>query len=491
MNKKSVAAFVFALILVFLFAKTGQAEIKGTSIYLDGAALAIPGDGQIQIVNESVLLPIRVVAEGLGFRVNWEKQTNKVTIEQKATSLTLAIDDPTALVNGNKVSLIAAPKAVKNTTYVPMRFISEQMGLNVAWDNATKSAYLLSPIPSGSSNNGNEETDSGEVPPAEPSAPPADNDLAKITGIGFNENRLTISADRSVEPNVYTMSGPDRLVVDIPLSKFTDSAGDGLILGSNQSGSFEVPNHPDVSKVRYSLFSAAPSAVRIVIDLNRSLSYTLNNGGDGLVSIDLLPVAPAPGNGSEPNHGTDSGGKRIVVIDAGHGGKAPGSVSVTKKLEKDFNLAVALKVEALLRQNPNLELIMTRTDDSTLSLEDRAKIANEANADLFISIHGNSIDPPANPSGYETHYSREESLALAETMHRHLLEGTGLPDRKIRKQSLYVTRETTMPAVLLEAGYLSNAKDEAVMFTEEFQQRVAQSIVAGIEEYLGLTEKAL
>ncbi|GJM74875.1 hypothetical protein HMSSN036_70910 [Paenibacillus macerans] len=105
---------------------------------------------------------------------------------------------------------------------------------------------------------------------------------------------------------------------------------------------------------------------------------------------------------------------------------------------------------------------------------------------MFVSIHGNSIDPPANPSGSETYYTREESIPLANVMHSHLVQATGLADRKVRYSSLHVTRETTMPAVLLEVGYLSNKNDESLMYGEEFQQRVAEGVVAGVKEYLGL-----
>ncbi|MNN62804.1 N-acetylmuramoyl-L-alanine amidase LytC precursor [compost metagenome] len=106
-----------------------------------------------------------------------------------------------------------------------------------------------------------------------------------------------------------------------------------------------------------------------------------------------------------------------------------------------------------------------------------------------MSIHGNSLDTVktgVNPSGSETYYTRDESIPLANVMHKHLVAATGLSDRKVRYSSLHVTRETVMPAVLLEVGYLSNASDETLMYTEEFQQRVAEGIVAGIKEYLGL-----
>jgi N-acetylmuramoyl-L-alanine amidase len=71
-------------------------------------------------------------------------------------------------------------------------------------------------------------------------------------------------------------------------------------------------------------------------------------------------------------------------------------------------------------------------------------------------------------------------------MHKYLLKSSGLKDRGVKMASLHVTRETTMPAVLLEGGFLSNKSDEAVLFTENFQNNVAKGIVAGIKEYLGI-----
>ncbi|MNV12182.1 Sporulation-specific N-acetylmuramoyl-L-alanine amidase [compost metagenome] len=112
------------------------------------------------------------------------------------------------------------------------------------------------------------------------------------------------------------------------------------------------------------------------------------------------------------------------------------------------------------------------------------KIANDLKADIFISVHGNSAAPTA--TGSETYYTRPDSIELAGVMHKYLVEATGLPDRKVRQKSLQVTRETKMPAVLLEVGYLSNKNDEPLMYDDAFQERVAEGIVAGIKEYLGL-----
>lgn len=148
------------------------------------------------------------------------------------------------------------------------------------------------------------------------------------------------------------------------------------------------------------------------------------------------------------------------------------------------------KVGALLLQEGLVDVVFTRTDDSTLGLQDRVVIAEAKQANLFISVHGNSLDlkyPNREKiNGSETYYSRTESLPLAQVLHKHLVAGTGFKDNGIRSKSLHVTRETTMPAVLLEVGYLTNQGNEAGMYDSQLQDRLAREIVAGIKEYLGL-----
>ena len=171
-----------------------------------------------------------------------------------------------------------------------------------------------------------------------------------------------------------------------------------------------------------------------------------------------------------------------VVIDAGHGGKDPGADGASGNYEKHFTLQISKKIQQLLDQDPNIQTYMTRVDDSFISLDDRALFANNLDADLFISIHGNTYISTI--SGTETYYWHRESIEFAKIMHKYVLEGTKLPDRNLRKMQYRVLRDTKMPAALLELGYLSNAAEESIMLTEAFQNRVAASIVTGIKEYL-------
>ncbi|MNJ43994.1 N-acetylmuramoyl-L-alanine amidase LytC precursor [compost metagenome] len=281
------------------------------------------------------------------------------------------------------------------------------------------------------------------------------------------------------------MTGPDRVVIDVANAKFADGFKDTLSLDSTNRGQLAVEGYPEVSQIRYSLFSNDPSTIRIVIDLNENRGFIATNE-NGFIFVDLstdinsdITTGIAP-----PTIPVRPDGKYLVVIDAGHGGKDPGATSVTKVFEKDFNLAIALRVEELLKLEPDIITVMTRNDDVFPTLDERVKIANESLADIFISIHANSGSATA--SGTETYYTRDNSIQLADAVHKHFVIGTGLPDRKVRHNSLKVTRETTMPAILLEAGFLSNSYDDAVLKDPVVQDRIAEGIVAGIKEYFGL-----
>lgn len=173
-----------------------------------------------------------------------------------------------------------------------------------------------------------------------------------------------------------------------------------------------------------------------------------------------------------------------VVIDAGHGGEDVGATGASGQYEKNFTLSVAKKVAKLLEQNPHIQVYMTRSDDSFISQESRHRpyYANDLNADLFLSVHANTFTD-SSVSGTETFYYHPYSLPFAEIMQKYLVQATGFIDRGVKKENLFVIKDTTMPAVLLEIGYLTNPQDESQMWTEDFQDRVAASIVDGIKAY--------
>ncbi|WP_410514866.1 N-acetylmuramoyl-L-alanine amidase [Paenibacillus sp. BR2-3] len=494
MRKTGLRLLLLLLLpLLFLsFTGPGASAAGSGKIVLDNKELVLPQGVVLESTNGSVMIPIRVVVENLGFEVQWEQKTRKVIVRQDGKSVELAVGSRKANADGVTLDLNAAPKQTGGTVLVPIRFVSEQFGLKVGWDNSDKTVYLT-----GSSSGGNEGADStGEGSGIVVDAPviPGGNETpvitAQIKGAAFSENRLMIAVTGAAKPTVTSMTNPNRIVVDFPdtsvASDFTGGPAGESALG-NQQGKLDITGYPQVSEIRYALFSTSPSIVRFVIQTNAVTPYQISTDeGSGLTTIDLNISANTEGDVG----GTEGKGNPVVVLDAGHGGTQPGAVSITKRLEKNFNLAVIRKAESLLQQESGITVILTRGDDSTLGLQDRVTIAESAKADLFISLHANAMPPTytnwGKVNGSETYYSRSESLPLAQIMHKHLLVGTGFKDNGVRSKSLHVTRETSMPAVLLEAGYLTHAGDEASMYSEAFQDALAQEIVAGIKEYLGL-----
>ncbi|MWV42042.1 AMIN domain-containing protein [Paenibacillus sp. HJL G12] len=480
--------FMAVLLFVFIlaFPHNGQAAAGSAKIFLDDKQLSLSGNAKVENVNGNIMIPFRVVGENLGFDVAWEQKTRTVTIKKDSDVIKLVVNQKTADVNGKKVAMNIAPILRTDTVIVPIRFVSEQMGLKVNWDNDKKIVYLYTQeLGNGNGEAGTGAGNGGEATPGTGNGSGntggnAGSAAAQVNGLSFSDNRLMIATSGQAKVNAFKMSGPDRIVVDLENTGFSNTFSSSNSLDQNSTGSLDISGYPDVSKVRYSLYNDKPSTVRVVIDLNRAKNYTLTNE-NGLYIINLNTEDTS--TPSKPPVG--GGGKKIVVIDAGHGAHDPGTTGVTGKKEKDFNLAIVLKVEKLLKQEPNIDVVLTRSDDTFLELKDRVKIANDLKADVFVSIHANSAGSSA-ASGSETYYQRDASKAFANVMHKYLVQATGLSDRGVRYGNFHVIRETKMPAVLLEVGYLSNKKDEATLFTESVQQRVAQGVVNGIKEYLGV-----
>ncbi|MDP2212132.1 MAG: N-acetylmuramoyl-L-alanine amidase [Candidatus Aquicultor sp.] len=183
----------------------------------------------------------------------------------------------------------------------------------------------------------------------------------------------------------------------------------------------------------------------------------------------------------------------IVALDAGHGGKDPGAVAKSNGLkEKDVNLAVTLKVRDLLK-SAGIEVVMTREKDVFLELSQRATIANNANADIFISIHHNAnVNPDVDGTVVFSHPSSQEGARLAKIIQDELVKAFGWAgvkgkDDGTKTADFKVLRETLMPAVLCESAFLSNADEAALLATDEFRQKEAGGIFKGIAKYLGVS----
>lgn len=188
---------------------------------------------------------------------------------------------------------------------------------------------------------------------------------------------------------------------------------------------------------------------------------------------------------------------KIIVIDPGHGGNDAGAIGPSGVMEKTVTLKVALELEKLLLDE-GAEVIMTRRTDVEVApkgrhatdieeLKSRCDIANEAEADIFISIHADSFTNPAS-RGTTCYYFAEgapESKRLAESVHPALIEQLKTPSRGTKPCNFYVVRNTDMPAILVELAFISNPQEESLLNSKEGVEKAAQGIFDGIEDYFG------
>ena len=177
----------------------------------------------------------------------------------------------------------------------------------------------------------------------------------------------------------------------------------------------------------------------------------------------------------------------LVAIDPGHGGEDEGC-SRQAVLEKDVNLQIAKAVESRLLAM-GYQVMLTRDNDAGLTLEQRVELANASGADVYISIHQNASEEQSSAiSGIETWYNEDKgeqgSKRLAQLIHNDMILYTEARDRQvIADDTLRVIRDTDMPACLVETGFLSNKKEREKLCTEEYQRRIAEGIVSGIDLY--------
>jgi N-acetylmuramoyl-L-alanine amidase len=240
------------------------------------------------------------------------------------------------------------------------------------------------------------------------------------------------------------------------------------------------------------------------------------------------PAAPVPTRDGQSTL-TRTLGLKIgrIVIDAGHGGHDTGTIGPTGLMEKDLCLDVALRLGKIIQQKlPGADIVYTRSDDTFIPLEERTRIANDAKADLFISIHANS-SPDHGARGIETYYlnmkGSEEAMAVAARENAASQQGIHdledlvkkiartekidesrefaedvqdslskriqkaarpVKNRGVRKAPFVVLIGADMPSILTEISFLSNPSDEQLLKKPEHRQRVAEGLYLGVSEYL-------
>jgi N-acetylmuramoyl-L-alanine amidase len=218
--------------------------------------------------------------------------------------------------------------------------------------------------------------------------------------------------------------------------------------------------------------------------------------------------------------------KKLIVLDAGHGGEDAGAIGPNGTKEKDINLEIVYELKSIFDKDNDYEVILTRKDDTFIPLAERTNIANENSADLFISVHCNA-NFDRNVQGFEIYFLSENATdseaAATATLENSVLELEGksnkkraalesifwsmtvteymkdsselsyfiavetsrlkIPDRGVKQASFYVLRGSQMPSVLVESAFLSNYAEEAKLCSKKFRIAIADSIYEGVVRY--------
>ena len=190
---------------------------------------------------------------------------------------------------------------------------------------------------------------------------------------------------------------------------------------------------------------------------------------------------------------------KVIVWDAGHGKPDEGAQSSTGTTEAETNLKIALKVQSLLEQS-GATVILTRSDDEAIydldsktlkqkkisDIHNRVKIGNEAQADIFVSIHLNKI-PQEQYWGWQCFYKEgnEQSIKLAKSLQENLNESIQKENKRVamKLENVYIMKHVEIPISIVECGFLSNKEEEKLLLEDSYQDKLAWGIYNGIIDY--------
>jgi N-acetylmuramoyl-L-alanine amidase len=354
--------------------------------------------------------------------------------------------------------------------------------------------------------------------------------------------RIAISMDRdttweSHELDKGTAGKPGRIFIDIQNSKLGSNIGDinigdGLLKGVRvaQYRQGVVRVVLDTENIRdYKIFPLSePSKLIIDVRGERKVEISRLEPVITATAAEGLPyeTSPVPAIKPKPARKPIISKIRRIVVDPGHGGHDPGAVSTSGLQEKDVVLSIGLKLREKLKEELGLDVVMTRSTDIFIPLEERTAIANKVNADLFVSIHANAA-PNKNAAGIETYYlnlAKTEKVAqlaakengttlekvstlqailfdlmanyklndsahMAEEIQKALYKTVKekYPDTRnlgVKQGPFYVLVGATMPSILTEVAFISNSTEEAHLKDPTFHNLAAEGILEGVRGYI-------
>lgn len=477
------------------------------------------------IFNDRAVVPVREVFEALGATVNYVASNNTVEVYYGSQTVILTIGTDTAMVNGEEKVIpdgVGAKLIAKwgdyPKTMVPVRFISESIGLEVGYDGEKKMISV---------------TDKNALNPTVTPIPGQGD--AKLTSklinmsynIGDSVITVTVNADSAVNRvSKASKTASGTVYADIFGAKNTlktrTDIGEECIMKA-----IRVGQHDDYTRIAIDTENVEKYTVELSSD-KKTVTFKLSADPSAdfgtpapvptpPVSAPAIPsIVPTTEPTPTPTPMTYDA-RKIVVIDAGHGGRDPGASghlmteqekqayfaaleseedilstmspgSAGKIDEKDVALIVAHKVKTNLEDN-GIEVILTRSGDTYPTLDERPELANQQGAVIFVSIHLNStVSPVTGAKGIEIYYSTQNndnelgitSKLLAETVLECVIDATNARERGVKSGNLLVNRKCRMPSALIELGFMNNPVELELMIDETYQDKLAAGIARGI-----------
>jgi N-acetylmuramoyl-L-alanine amidase len=431
-----------------------------------------------------------------------------LTITSGAQTMVLSTQQPLASVAGRMISLPAAPARDGRTWYVPVDFVSRALSsiLSGGVELRKPSRLIITfgvrlPRIAARSDVAGAGTTRVTIDVAPPTAHTVTQEATRIL-IRFDADALDlgdirVTADEAVT-GVHQGEAPNLLAIDL----------------GPRFASFRASDQP----------APTPGSARIFVDVLAPTAPPASPGGQPPV-VPALPVAPeTPPLLDLPT----PGGLRAIVIDAGHGGDDTGAKGAQGILEKNVTLSVARRLKAALEARLGVRVLLTRDGDLAVASDQRAALANNNKADLFISLHANASLRPA-VAGVQVFYlnlegygdkaqqasqgsadalpvlgggSREieitpwemaqarhidQSAAFAQAIEGALRERVPMSPRALQRAPFRVLVGANMPAVLVELGFLTNPDQEKQLAGDEHQNALVQGLVEGIVRYRAAT----
>ncbi|HKK83261.1 MAG TPA: N-acetylmuramoyl-L-alanine amidase family protein [Atribacterota bacterium] len=504
LGKKNIINFIilFLILSIFISNILCLAQQKEVSVFLDGNKLNTEVTPNIS--NGRIFLPARDIVEALGGRITWFPALKLLNITMRDREISVVMDVPEAEVNGKDIAIENAPSIIENRVMIPLEVVSLLTDIEADLDKESNQLNINRKRP-------------------------------LITSIRDythpDKTRIVLDLSEKTAYNVLTLSDPERIVIDVDASinqlesKQKEVIIDDLLVSRVRTGQFNQDTARVVADLKnmneYDVFELS-SPQRIVLDIYMPQ--------DQVGSIAESSVSPEVREETLPEtkpEAVKENGKYVVVIDPGHGGSQPGAIGPSGLKEKDVVLDVALRLKRML-QNDGFSIHMTREKDVDVSLESRPLMALQKEADVFISIHINSVFQKGSHTarGVETYVlsskyigasakdvadrenkanqyhnyenqvinqiiadleesaSIDFSLDLADMVQKRLVQHTGLGNRGVKQAPFIVLKGVNMAAVLVEVGFICNPNEEKLLKTSEFREKIAQALSQSVKDYL-------